>query len=54
MSPMLSRWTGAGVSSTAAIGVMKINVPEPSEWMMLAGGVSMLGLLIQKRRARRS
>jgi hypothetical protein len=57
VSPMLSKWTGAGVSSTAGIGIMKINVlfaPEPSEWMMLAGGVSMLGLLIHRRRGRRS
>jgi hypothetical protein len=55
VSPMLSKWTGAGVSSTAGIGIMKIEfAPEPSEWMMLAGGVSMLGLLIHRRRGRRS
>jgi hypothetical protein len=24
--------------------------PEPSEWMMLAGGVSMLGLMVHRRR----
>jgi hypothetical protein len=55
VSPMLSKWTGAGVSSTAGIGIMKIEfAPEPSEWMMLAGGVSMLGLLLHKRRSRRS
>ena len=55
VSPMMSKWTGAGVSSTAGIGIMKINfTPEPSEWMMLAGGISMLGLLIHRRRARRS
>jgi hypothetical protein len=55
VSPMLSKWTGAGVSSTAGIGIMKISfTPEPSEWMMLAGGVSMLGLLFHKHRSRRS
>jgi hypothetical protein len=52
---MLTKWVGAGTSVTAAIGIMKLNfVPEPSEWMMLASGVSMLGLMAHRRRSRRS
>jgi hypothetical protein len=55
VSPMLTKWVGAGTSVTAAIGIMKLNfVPEPSEWMMLASGVSMLGLMAHRRRSRRS
>jgi hypothetical protein len=58
VSPMLSEWEGATsgtASATAGVGIMKITfAPEPSEWMLLAGGVSMLGLLIHRRRAGRS
>jgi hypothetical protein len=54
VSPMLTKWVGAGTSSTAAIGIMKVSfAPEPSEWMLLASGVSMLGLLAWLRRRRR-
>jgi len=58
VSPMLSKWTGGAAagtsSSTGAVGILKLNfAPEPSEWMMLAGGVSMLGLLLLHRRGGR-
>jgi hypothetical protein len=34
---------------------MKITfAPEPSEWLILAGGLSMLGLLFHRHRGRRS
>jgi hypothetical protein len=55
VSPMLTKWVGAGTSSTAAIGIMKVSfAPEPSEWMLLASGVSMLGLMAWWRGSRRS
>ena len=55
VSPMLTKWVGAGTTVTAAIGIMKLNIlPEPSEWMMLASGISMLGLMAHRRRSRRS
>jgi len=54
VSPLLTKWVGAGTSSTAAIGIMKVSfAPEPSEWMMLGSGISMLGLLAHRRRSRR-
>lgn len=54
VSPMLTKWVGAGTSATAAIGIMKVSfAPEPSEWLMLGSGVSMLGLLAHRRRSRR-
>ena len=53
VSPMLTKWTGAGTSATAAIGIMKLNfAPEPSEWMLLSSGISMLGLLAWRRSRR--
>jgi hypothetical protein len=58
VSPMLSQWEGATqgtASATAGIGIMKITfAPEPSEWLILAGGLSMLGLLFHRHRGRRS
>ena len=54
VSPMLTKWVGAGTSATAAIGIMKLSfAPEPSEWMMLASSISLLGLLAHWRRSRR-
>jgi hypothetical protein len=54
VSPMLTKWTGLPRSDTASIGIMKVNfAPEPSEWMLLASGVSMLGLIAWLRRKRR-
>jgi hypothetical protein len=51
VSPMITKWTGAGTSSTAGVGIMKVVfAPEPSEWMLLASGVSMLGLVAHRRR----
>ena len=53
VSPMLTHWVGSGESSTAEIGVLRLTfAPEPSEWMMLAGGVSLLGLIFFGRRFR--
>jgi hypothetical protein len=50
VSPMLTRWVGAVQSSTASIGIMKIQfAPEPSEWVLLASGVSMLGMMGWRR-----
>jgi hypothetical protein len=51
VSPMLTHWVGAGVASTAAIGVMKIDfVPEPSQLLILSAGASLLGLFAYGRR----
>jgi hypothetical protein len=48
---MITAWTGAGTSSTAGVGIMKVVfAPEPSEWMLLASGISMLGLVAHRRR----
>jgi hypothetical protein len=48
---MITKWTGAGTSSTAGVGIMKVVfAPEPSEWMLLASGISMLGLVAHRRR----
>ena len=53
VSPMLAHWVGMTQSSTGSIAIMTLNfAPEPSEWMLLAGGVSMLGLLFCTRRSR--
>ena len=53
VSPMLAHWVGMTQSSTGSIAILTLNfAPEPSEWMMLAGGVSMLGLLFYTRRSR--
>jgi hypothetical protein len=53
VAPMITAWTGAGTSATAAIGIMKVSfAPEPSEWMLLASGVSLLGLLGWRRSRR--
>ena len=54
VSPMLTKWVGEGTSATGAVGIMKVSfAPEPSEWMMLASGVSMLGLMVHRRRGKR-
>jgi hypothetical protein len=54
VSPMLSHWVGAGESSTAAIGIMKIEfVPEPSSALMLGAGAGLFGLLVHLRRRSR-
>jgi hypothetical protein len=51
VSPMITHWTGVGaITSTAGIGVLTMNVPEPGQWLMLASGVSMLGLLFRSTR----
>jgi hypothetical protein len=54
VSPMLTHWVGAGESSTAAIGILKLTfAPEPSGWMMLGAGVWMLAILFDVRRRSR-
>ncbi len=51
VSPMLTRWVGAGEGSTAAIGILKLTfAPEPSSSMMLGAGAALLGLLFCARR----
>jgi hypothetical protein len=52
VTPMLSRWVWlAGNYETASIGHIKLDfAPEPQEWLMLAAGVSMLGLLYRSNR----
>ena len=53
VTPMITKWEGAGTSSTAGIGIMTLTfAPEPSEWMLLASGVSMLGLMGWRRSRR--
>jgi len=54
VSPMLTKWVGVSPrGATAAIGIMKLNfAPEPSEWMLLSSGISMLGLLAWRRSRR--
>jgi hypothetical protein len=50
VSPMLTKWVGAGSSTTASIGIMKVHfAPEPREWVLLASGVSTLGLMAWRR-----
>jgi hypothetical protein len=55
VSPMLTHWVGAGESSTAAIGIMKVTfMPEPNRLTLLGVGISMLGVLFcVRRRSRR-
>jgi hypothetical protein len=52
VTPMLTRWVWlSGNYETASIGHVKLNfAPEPQEWLMLAAGVSMLGLLYRSNR----
>jgi hypothetical protein len=53
VSPMLTKWVGVYPDDKAAIGIMKVSfAPEPSEWMLLVSGVSMLGLTAWLRRRR--
>jgi hypothetical protein len=55
VTPMLTRWVWFnGNYETADIGVLKLAfAPEPQEWLMLAAGISMLGLLYRTNRRRR-
>ncbi len=52
---MLTRWVWFNRNyETADIGVLKLGfAPEPQEWLMLAAGISMLGLLYRSSRRRR-
>jgi hypothetical protein len=55
VTPMLTRWVWTfGNYDTASIGHVKLDfAPEPQEWLMLAAGVSMLGLLYRSNRGSR-
>jgi hypothetical protein len=51
VTPMLTRWTGPSRNyETASIGVMRLHIPEPHAWLMLAAGLSMLALLSRSNR----
>ena len=50
VTPLLTHWWGANNIETTSVGILKLFVPEPAEWMMLAAGVSMLGLLYRAKR----
>jgi hypothetical protein len=52
---MLTRWVWlSGNYETGSIGHIKLNfAPEPQEWLMLAAGVSILGLLYRSNRRSR-
>jgi len=53
VTPMLTRWRQVFDYETGAIGILKlVFTPEPQEWMMLASGVSLLGLLYHANRRR--
>jgi hypothetical protein len=51
VSRLLTHWFGLTDKETTAVGIMKLTfTPEPSRWMMLFAGASMLGLLYRSRR----
>jgi hypothetical protein len=54
VSPLLSSWDGPGAAydyATQSIGILEVVfVPEPEKWMMLAAGVSLLGILYRTHR----
>jgi hypothetical protein len=52
VTPMLTRWVWlSGNYETGSIGLVKLGfAPEPQEWLMLAAGVSILGLLYRSNR----
>ncbi len=52
VTPMITRWVWlSGNYETGTIGYLNINfAPEPQEWLMLAAGVSILGLLYRSNR----
>jgi len=52
VTPVLTQWiqTGANTWETGGIGILKLKfVPEPHTWMMLAAGVSLLGVGFRMR-----
>jgi len=55
VTPMLTRWVWlSGNYEAGTIGHLRLNfTPEPQEWLMLAAGVSMLGLLYRSNRGSR-
>jgi hypothetical protein len=52
---MLTRWVWSGGNyETASIAHLKLDfTPEPQQWLMLATGISMLGLLYRSNRRSR-
>ena len=52
VTPMLTRWVwDFGNYESATIGILKLHfTPEPHEWLMLAAGISMLGLMRRSSR----
>ena len=50
VSPMLTHWSGNGISSTASVSLLTIAVPEPGQLLMLSAGLGMLGLLFRSTR----
>jgi hypothetical protein len=50
VSPILTRWQGSEDFETGGIAILKLNfVPEAENWMMLAAGLSLLGVLFRYR-----
>jgi hypothetical protein len=51
VSPLLTHWWGEQNIETTAVGILKLTfTPEPSGWMMLFAGASMLGLIYRTQR----
>jgi len=51
VTPVLTRWTQPAFDQfTGGVGILRLRfVPEPGKWMMLVGGLVMLGLLYRAR-----
>jgi hypothetical protein len=51
VTPVLTRWTQACCDQfTGGVGVLRLRfVPEPRQWMLLLGGLSLLGILYRTR-----
>jgi hypothetical protein len=48
VSPHLTRWVSPGPvtnNETGGIAIMRIKMPEPQKWLLLAAGLSLLGVL---------
>jgi hypothetical protein len=53
VTPVLTRWTigGSADQFTGGVGILRLRfVPEPGKWMLLAAGLSLLGVLYRGRR----
>ena len=50
VTPALTHWNGlGGRNETAHVGILKIQVPEPSHWLLLAAGLGCLVALYRVR-----